>query len=385
MPMASPYDKVPEELLKDAAQASGPGKTANGGKKPKQEQPKITGAEKKQHRLFKKKRAGVVLSEDEVKEIKAGRKKLRKEMRQRGIKSKREFELVAGGLGLYFDKRGGLLLWLFRGRVLWALLGSLLALLGVFFLMSTVSQMRGYFTINLSDGMFKEGFVLSDTVGFENPQVNLYCEPATDVPCISIIQIDENVDEIDGPHNGDYFAYTFYCRNEGESTVDYAWELELTDESKNLSTSAWVMVFEDGKQCFYAEADPDTGREQALPAFDDNGRGYLQTPMIDQARYPDQQYQTIRQKNGVSYYRLIPFKFQSEDVVTSGLQEKVAPGQVHKYTVVIWLEGDDPHTTNERINGHLGLAMQFRLLEEQENAQEQSSWWQRLWSKLKWW
>lgn len=97
-------------------------------------------AERRQHRLFKKKRAGVVLTEDQVQEIKAGRKKLRRDLRAKGIKSKQEFELMAGSLGLYFDKRSGFFLWFFHGRGLWALLGALLLLLGAFFLMSLVTR-----------------------------------------------------------------------------------------------------------------------------------------------------------------------------------------------------------------------------------------------------
>jgi len=70
----------------------------------KQEKQKITGAEKKQRGLFKKKRAGVVLTKDEIKQIKAGRKKLRRDMRKMGVKDKKDFELTASSLGLYFDK-----------------------------------------------------------------------------------------------------------------------------------------------------------------------------------------------------------------------------------------------------------------------------------------
>lgn len=340
--------------------------------------------EKKQNRLFPKKRAGVVLTKDQVKEIEKGRKKLRKEMKAKGIKSKQEFEMVAGSLGLYFDKRGGLLAWLLHGRALWALLLALLALLFAFFLMSLVSQMRGYFTISLHDNMFREGFVLSETEDFANPVVNLYCEPAVDVPCISIVQIDEDVDQIEGQHNDMYFAYTFYCRNEGENTVDYTWQLELNDESKNLSNAAWVMVFEDGQMCFYAEADEETGLAEALPAFDDDGRGYTDCPMIGQAKFPESQYEIVREKNGIPYFRLIPIPFESRDVVVSGLQEKVAPMDVHKYTVVIWLEGDDPDCDNSKIGGHLGLGMQFRLVEEsiEANSGVKKSWWQKLWDNL---
>ena len=73
--------------------------------KKQQKEQKVTGAEKKQRGMFKKKRAGIVLTKDEVKQIKAGRKKLRRDMRKAGIKSKKEFELTASSMGLYFDKR----------------------------------------------------------------------------------------------------------------------------------------------------------------------------------------------------------------------------------------------------------------------------------------
>ena len=35
--------------------------------------------------------------------------------------------------------------------------------------------------------------------------------------------------------------------------------------------------------------------------------------------------------------------------------------------MVIWLEGDDPDCTDELIGGHLGLEMDFQLVEDQED------------------
>lgn len=337
--------------------------------------------EKKQHRLIKKTRAGVVLSENEVQEIKARRKQLRKELKARGIKDKETFELIAGAEGAYFDKhRGGILPWLLHGRALWALLGAALALLLALFLMSLVSQMRGYFTINMSDGMFKDGFVLSETPGFEQPSINLNCEPAEDVPCISISSIDEDVDEIDGQHNSTYFAYTFYVRNEGEHTVDYTWDMDLIDEAMDLSTATWVMIFEDDQMKFYAKPNSDTGEQEALPPFGDNSRGYLHLPLQNYVANPQDQYQVVAQKGNLTYYRVIPYSYLSDKKIASGLQEQVAPMEVHKYCVVIWLEGDDPDCTDELRDGHLGMAMQFKLLEEEQQESDgySGSWWQSL-------
>ena len=342
--------------------------------------------DREQTRLFKHKRAGQVLNEGEVRAIKIGRKKLRAELKARGITKKKDFELIASSMGLYFDRNGGLLwfLWFFHGKGLAALLGALAALLGVLFLFSMVTETQGHFTINMSDGMFREGFSLCDEITFAEPSMRLFAEPALDVPCISITDIAPDVDDIDGLHNdATYFAYTFYIRNEGESTVDYDWEVALNSESQDLSKAAWVMIFEDGAMRFYAEPRAD-GTQEALPAFGDNSRGYLKTPFITDSAAPFAQYDTITQLGNATYYRLIPVNFLSELKVAEGRQEQVAPMDVHKYTVVIWLEGDDPDCTNELIGGHLGLDMKFRL-DSEEPAEEKSNWWDIKWDELKFW
>ena len=116
--MASPYDFIPEEIKRQAAEepnakagkgpsspghgtSSGPDNSATAqdtppagsgpGKKP--------GKEKKPRKsIFRRTRAGVHLTREEVKEIKLGRKKLRKEMKQKKIYTKREFEMTAASL-----------------------------------------------------------------------------------------------------------------------------------------------------------------------------------------------------------------------------------------------------------------------------------------------
>ena len=323
---------------------------------------KITGAEKKQFGPFKKRRAGIVLTKDEVEKIKKGRKELRAKMRSMGIKSKKEFELTASSLGLYFDKnrRFAILIWLFSGKGLWALLVSGILALAVLSAFSAISSMRGHFTISMSDDMFREGFTISETKGFENPTSHLFSTPAEDVPCISINSIPKNVDQIDGAHHERYFAYTFYVRNEGENAQNMSWQLRLDAESKNLSKATWMMVFVDGKMNIFAEANED-GTPQTLPAQDDNTRGYLNPPLYDFAQNPDQQYEIIKQSGAVTYWRVKPKPFLSDLLVEHNLIENFKPGEIHKYTVVIWLEGDDPQCTDELKNGHLGMSLYMQL------------------------
>lgn len=398
--MASQFDHIPDEIKKEAAADAPDGANSKKEIKKKRkaekdvsmvEEQKITGAEKDQKRLFKKRRAGVVLSEDEVKAIKAGRKKLRREMKARGIKSKREFELTAGSLGLYFDKRrGGFLIWL-MGHWLGALIGSLLALLAVLFIFSVVQYMRGHFTISLSDGMFKEGFTLSDTVGFENPTTQLFANPAQGVPCISINQLPTNLDEIDGEHNDLYFAYTYYIRNEGDNTVDYSWRLYLNSESQNVSEAVWVMLFCDGKMRLFAKVNGATGENEALPPQGDNSRGYLFLPIRDLSPDSDQ-FEVVKQDGQVTYWRVIPDAFVSDTTITNGMQKDVDPMEVHKYTVVMWLEGDDVDANDDVIGGHLGVEMNFRLVGEEDlwednfGGASDKDWfgarWRRFWNSI---
>ena len=254
---------------------------------------------KKQRRpVFRRKRAGEELTREQVAAIKRGRKLLRKELKAKGLKEKSDFELTATNMGLYFDKHRWLLLWqwLFHGRGLWALLGALALLLLATFAYSVVTQLQGHFTINMSDGMFKEGFVLSETKDFANPTTHLFATPAEGVPCISISHLPEYLDTIDGQHNATYFAYTFYCRNEGESTVGYEWQVNLNSESKNLSDACWVMIFEDSEMLFYAKRNKLTGEPEALPAKDDNSRGYISRPLEQFNKSPETQYEIIKKR-----------------------------------------------------------------------------------------
>lgn len=393
--MAQNFDYIPEDIKKEAlkdAENNSDKKSSEGSEKevkpaPKKDKDKakITGEEKKQRRLFKKKRAGVVLSRDEVKAIKKGRKKLRREMKARGIKSKREFELTAGGLGLYFDKRRGFLFWL-AGHWLWALLGGLLALLAVLFIFSIVTQLRGHFTINLSGGMFREGFTLSDNIDFTNPTTALFANPAEDVPAISIASIPDDIDMIDGEHNDIYFAYTYYIRNEGDNNVGYVWKLQLNSESRELSKGCWVLLFEDGNMRFYARPNEITGEAEALPPKDDNTRGYLEMPIMKLAEGSDQ-FEVIKNVGNINYWRVIPDSFIDDNLIANGRQNMVAPKEVHKYTVVLWLEGDDVDTTDELINGHMGVQMDFRLIREEETEDEDSFGvrWKKFWENLAFW
>ncbi len=319
--------------------------------------------ERKQRGLFKKRRGGILLTKDEVIEIKAGRKKLRRDMRAAGEKSKREFEVVAASLGLYFDanRNWALLKWFMLARAGWILLAAAALLFAVLYGISYISQLKGHFTISMSGKLFQEGFSLSDTQDFSVRSAHLFATPAAEVPCVSMADIPEDVDNYDGEHNGNYFAYTFYLKNEGDKSASYHWEIRLNSETKDVSKATWVMVFEDGVMNFYAEANED-GLTDTIPARDNNDFGYLRPPLYDFAADAEKQYEVIKEVRGVKYWRMIPKPFVSEDVAAEGTRVGIQPGEVHKYTVVVWLEGSDPDCTDDLIGGHIGFEMYMSML-----------------------
>lgn len=326
-------------------------------------------------KIFKKYRGGIELTKAEIKYIKAERKKLRKELKKRGLKNKRDFEVTASSQGLYFDdkKRFGFLWWLLHGRGLWALFGSMATLLTVLYLFSLIPQMKGHFTINMSADMFKNGFVLSETEDFSAPSIQLFSDPVENAPCISFSSISEDADLHEGSHGeSNYFGYTFFLRNEGEETVDYHYELEINSESKNLSKACWVMIFEDGKMTFYANPRED-GTTETIPGRGIDDRGYPNPSLMSQSANLNQ-FELLGTRGNRNYYRIIPENFESESLIEEKMRYDIAPMEVHKYTVIIWLEGDDPECTNELIDGHLGLEFNFQLIDEYEAGTSTNIW-----------
>ena len=334
----------------------------------------------RQKRLFKYKRANVLLTESEVREIKEGRARLRAELRAAGLKSRKDFELTASNLGLYFDKKRpvAFLGWLLHGRQLWALFGALLMLLFVLFFVAKVTEMRGHFTVNLTDELFRQGLSVGTELDEKTGKLKdasnyLFSDPLENAPCTSIKLIPGNVHENEGKSSTDnYVAYSFYVRNEGDKVVDFDYELLINSESHSLSEATWVMLIHNGEMTFYAKADQ-SGKEEILPkrgaTNPETGKlvGYRKERLefMDMALYPELQFERIGDSNS---FHVIPLKFESDEVVTSGRETMVAPGELHKYTIVLWLEGDDPDCTDELIGGHIGFEMKFDLIvHEEEN------------------
>ena len=304
---------------------------------------------------------------EELKRIKQERKKLRKTLREKGIKSRADFESFAREVGLGYPAetlRAGFIGAFVKGTALlkvmaastgiYGVLGAAAVVLGATFTVAYVTEEKGHFTINLTADMMQEGYVLSESEDFSHESTRLFSEEMTNVNAISIQDILPDVDEGEGAHNGSgYMAYTFYIKNAGTTVSNYTYALNITSETQNAVTATWAMVFVDGRQMIYAKLSEDGDRENLF--------GYLSRPFGELAREPDALYYEEDGRYGIR-----PVEFAEEYVVTHGLVEGFEPGDVTKYTVVIWLEGDDPQCTNDIMGGHVGFNFQFERVEEDD-------------------
>ena len=138
--------------------------------------------------------------------------------------------------------------------------------------------------------------------------------------------------EGEGSHNGrNYIAYTFYAENMGQDTINYWASIEIDDVIKNVDEAIRVMVFKNDNKVIYAKNSRKTGQPE-----------------------PD----------------TVPF--HDEDTVMLEVTENFKVGDIDKYTIVIWLEGDDPECKNDLIGGEIKMHMNLveeHILQEDERPQ----------------
>ena len=148
---------------------------------------------------------------------------------------------------------------------------------------------------------------------------------------ISVDWLPENIDnEGDGSHNGkNYIAYTFYAENMGQDTINYWATIKIDDVIKNVDDAIRVMVIKNGNKVIYAKNNRTT--EQPEP-------------------------------------NTIPFK--DNETVMLEKTEDFKVGDIDKYTIVIWVEGDDPECTDDLIGGEIKMHM---TLTEEHIAQDEQN------------
>ena len=106
-----------------------------------------------------------------------------------------------------------------RKRILSIILGVVIAILIILFIVSMLVTQWGDLIISVDSPAVQKGMVISEDPEFKTFGASLSAEQVTDVTNITYSWLPEDLDTSEnGSHNGEnYVAYTFYCKNNGQT------------------------------------------------------------------------------------------------------------------------------------------------------------------------
>lgn len=220
-----------------------------------------------------------------------------------------------------------------RQKVLRIILTVCLIILIILFLVSLLVTQWGDLIISIDSPAVKRGIVLSEDPEFKTMSASLSATQQKNVTNITYSWLPVDLDTSEnGSHNGkNYVAYTFYCKNNGQVTLDYNATLEITGVALSADEATRVMVYKNGEPEIF-------------------GKG----------KYKDR-----------NTAETDCTKFIDDTTVMTTRTEGFEVDQVDKYTIVIWIEGNDPEAVDDIRNGHVRMRMLFSVDEEETT----NPWW----------
>ena len=201
------------------------------------------------------------------------------------------------------------------------LLGLITLVMGLF-IMAFMQEKMGNFTINLNRlELYRKGVSIADDPDFSDATARLKASTVQDATNMSIDDLPVDIDEdgvLGGNHNGkNYMAYTFYIRNAGKEELNYVARIHLTSASKGAEDALRVAVWYNGERTVFAEPSADGTPEEGC------------------------------------------VNFVNHDLACEYYEENFEVGNVNRYTVVVWMEGDDPECVDSIIGGSVELTMEI--------------------------
>ena len=199
----------------------------------------------------------------------------------------------------------------------------LLLLLILYFVMGIVYN-NGNFSITLDKNLYLDnGIIIYDDFQYKVYRTELLAKAPETFNSIKEIWLPEEIKDYEGgSHNGDsYLVYTFYIENTGDEIASYTREVIIDDVIKNVDAAIRVRIYKNGEYLTYAklssegEVEPNT-----VPFIDD---------------------------------KII----MSEDVTN------FKPNDIDKYTIVLWIEGEDPDCTDNILGGEFKVRMNFKPID----------------------
>lgn len=191
------------------------------------------------------------------------------------------------------------------------------------------------FTISIDQDLRREKGIVIYTDLFERAeQRKLYADAINNMDNICGNVYEKEWDAIHanekgGSHNGNnYIAYSFYIENQGSVNVNYWYTIEIDDVIKGVDEATWVAVYHnDEEKAVYAKKNMKNGGPEQLTGMPAH---------------------------------IKPEEFYSDDIVVLKQRPNFGVGDIDKFTIVIFLEGDDPDCIDGIIGGEIMMHMEIR-------------------------
>ena len=211
-------------------------------------------------------------------------------------------------------------------RVLPIAMSIAVVTLALVYTITTMYTKFGSFTVTVNKyDNVAHALTLSETPDFKDMTSRLNAASSQEITNISVTTLPLDLDNINGSHNGDnYMAYTFYCRNAGTESVTYEYELYIANMTLEIEDAVRIRLYVNGDYEDYAKTRNDgQGAEPGTTEF-----------------------------------------LTEETILRKELH--LTPGEYTKFTIVVWLEGDDPECVDTILGGVFKIDMNMSVLGESE-------------------
>ena len=196
----------------------------------------------------------------------------------------------------------------------------ILLMLVILYLVIGIIYNNSNFSITLDKNLYYDrGLIVYDDPDYKVFRSELNAASPDTFDNISYRWLPEDINEsAGGSHNGsNYLAYTFFVENIGEDIADYYSEIIIDDVIKNVDEAVRIRVYKNDVETTYAKK---SSRDEA----EVNTTPFLKDRLV-------------------ALDHVAGFK----------------PGDVDKYTVVLWIEGSDPECNDNILGGEIKITMNF--------------------------
>ena len=229
----------------------------------------------------------------------------------------------------------------------------------------------GDLVISVDSGAAKKGITISANEDGSDPQTKLYADMVKDVTNITYDWLPATLDlEAYGVHNGrNYMAYTFNLTNNGSETVDYISELKAVRAAKSADEACRIMVYRNGEPAVYAKKNMGLTTQDGSPepfesifkkVVPDNFEAPTAEAIAQAAEEPQN-----KEPVDVTDEPLEINEFVDDVIVFNSTREGLAAGETDKYTIVMWIEGEDPECIDDIRGGYVKLEWFFNIADEE--------------------